>query len=120
MAANDVRDLTAEDPATQAGKALQNLKRNLSHFLISSMEEVGPEIQFGETVLKFKPQVPATAMNELIGSENKLQGLQNYIRLSLLEESKADFDAILDDVPLDALNAIVEIVSEAAAPFPTK
>lgn len=120
MAASDIKDLTAEDPATEAGKALDSLKKNLSHFLISGMEEQGLEIQFDEVVLKFKPRIPATATVELIGNENRLLGLQNYIKLALLPESREDFEGLLDDIPLEGLNAIVEAVAESVVPFPTK
>lgn len=102
-------------------KALDNLKRNMSHLLISSIEEGGPEIDFGERgVLVFKPRVPSTAMLELVSNENKIDGLRNYIRIALTPESRPVFDEVLDDIPMEGLNEIVEFLSEATTSFPTK
>src|SRR5690348_4751578 len=116
--ANEVLDLSAED-TTQQAKALQALERNFSHMLISAQEEegkTGPKITFGEKTLVFRPQIPATAMTELLSNDNKVEGLRNYIRISLKEESREDFEALQDDIPLEALNKIVEVISEAATP----
>lgn len=120
--ASKVLDLSAED-TTQQAKALQALERNFSHMLISAQEEegkTGPKITFGEKVLVFRPQIPATAMTELLSNQdNKVEGLQNYIRISLKEECREDFEALQDDLPLDALNKIAEVISEAATPLDT-
>ena len=120
--ATEVIDLSAED-TTQPAQALQSLKRNFSHMLISAQEEegqIGPEITFGKTVLTFRPQVPASALTELLGNEtNKIEGLRNYIKLALKPECREDFEALQDDLPLSALNEIVEVISEAATPLDT-
>jgi hypothetical protein len=119
--ASEVRDLTAED-TTQSTRALQALERNFSHMLISAQEAegaTGPKITFGEKLLTFRPQVPATAMTELLSNDNKVEGLKNYIRLTLQEDSREDFEALQDDLPLEALNKIVEVISEASTPFDT-
>ena len=116
--AAEVRDLTADD-TTVGAKALQSLERNLTHFLISARKETGPKLTFGKKVLVFKPAIPSTAMTELVANDNKIEGLRNYIRLSLKDESQADFDELLSDIPIEALNAIVEVLSEAATPFDT-
>lgn len=116
--AAEVRDLSAED-TTVATKSLQSLERNLSHLLISSSKENGPKLTFGKTQLVFKSQIPTTAMAELIANENKIEGLRNYIRLSLLPQYREAFDQLQDDIPLDALNTIVGILSEAATPLDT-
>lgn len=116
--ASEVLDLSAED-TTQTTKALRALERNFTHMLISSIKETGPIITFGDTVLTFKPAVPATAMTELLSNDNKLEGLKNYIRLSLQEDSRDGFEALQDDLPIDALNKIVEVISEAATPLVT-
>lgn len=120
--ANEVLDLSAQD-TTQQTQALKALERNFSHMLISSHEaagETGPQITFGETVLVFRPAVPSTAVAELLGNDDKVQGLRNYIRLTLKPESRDDFEALQDDLPLDALNKIVEVISEAAVPLDSK
>lgn len=117
--ASKVLDLSAEDN-TQQAKALQALERNFSHMLISAQEEegkTGPKITFGEKVLVFRPQIPATAMTELLSNPNKVAGLQNYVRIALKEECREDFEALQDDLPLEALNKIVEVISEAATPL---
>ena len=120
--AGQVRDLSAED-TTQQTQALRALEKNFTHMLISAQEaegKTGPKVTFGEKVLVFRPAIPATAMAELLGNENnKIEGLRNYIRLSLQEESREDFEALQDDIPLDALNKLVEVISEAATPFDT-
>lgn len=128
MAKNDeVMDLSALDEnSAQTTSALDNLKRNMAHMLISSLDTTGPELDFGadeegnERVLYFKPKVPATAMVELIGNTNRLDGLKEYIRLALKPESRELFKELLDDIPLEGLNTIVEIISEASTSFPTK
>lgn len=120
--ANDaaqVRDLSAED-TTQQTQALQSLKRNFSHMLISAQEaegKTGPEITFGDVVLTFRPAVPATAMSELLANDNKVEGLRNYVRLVLKPECRQDFEDLQDDIPLDALNQIVQTISEASTPL---
>lgn len=120
MAAENVIDLSSGDEATES-RALTHLKKNLAHLLISAQAESGPEIDFGERgVLVFKPKVPVTAMEALIGEENRVKALQSYIRLSLQEESREAFDALLDDLDLAGLNAIVEAVTEATTPFPSQ
>lgn len=115
--AAEVRDLSEETPS--GAKALQALERNFSHMLISANKEKGPRITFGDTVLTFRPQVPATAMTELLSNDNKVEGLKNYIKFTLEKDSRDDFERLQDDLPLEALNAIVEVISEAATPFPT-
>lgn len=119
---DEVTDLSAiGDEAAQEAKALSNLKRNLSHLLISASKAEGPEIVFdGVGTLKFKSQIPTTAMIELIGNDNRIDGLRKYIRLSLIPESRELFETLLDDLPLDALNSIVEVITEAVTPFPSK
>lgn len=117
--AAEVIDLSAED-TTQQTQALRALERNFTHMLISSQEEegkTGPVITFGKTVLTFRPAVPATAMTELLSNDNKVEGLKNYIRLTLQEGSRDGFEALQDDIPLDALNKIVETISEASTPL---
>lgn len=117
--AADVIDLSAE-PIEPVNRALSDLRRNLSHFLISSMDP-GPEIEFGDYLLKFKAKVPATAMAYLVSEDHdRVDALRGYIRLCLLPESRDDFEEILDDIPLEALNAIVEYISEVQTSFPTK
>jgi hypothetical protein len=119
---DEVLDLTAiDEQGPQESRALTSLKKNLSHLLISAIKETGPEIDFGDgQVLVFKPKVPTTAMVELIGNDNRIEGLRSYIRLSLMPSSRDLFEELLDDLPLDALNSIVEVISEASTPFPTK
>jgi hypothetical protein len=58
-------------------------------------------------------------MTELLSNDNKVEGLKNYIRLTLQEDSREDFEALQDDLPLEALNKIVEVISEASTPFDT-
>lgn len=121
--ADEVLDLTEIAPEDEGlgTEALANLKRNMSHLLISSLEDEGPEIDFGEAgQLKFKPRIPATAMLDLLGNENHVEGLRNYIRRCLLPESRQVFEELLDDLELASLNAIVEFLSEATTSFPTK
>lgn len=120
-------DLSAQAAEeAQQTRALSNLKKNLSHLLISSQTTEGPEIDFGpdedgkERVLFFKAQIPTTAMEALIGDDNRIRALKTYIYLSLKPESRPLFDSLMDDLPLDALNAIVEVITEATTPFPTK
>ena len=118
--ASEVLDLSAEDTTKQT-QALQALERNFSHMLISAQEadgKTGPKITFGEDkVLVFRPAIPSTAMTELLSNENKIEGLRNYIRLTLQPESRDLFEELQDDLPLDALNKIVETISEAAVPL---
>jgi hypothetical protein len=96
------------------------MKRNLSHLRISAIKSDGPEIDFGDgAVLKFKPKIPTTAMAALVGEDDRIAGLRGYIRLSLTPESRSVFEDLLDDLPLDSLNAIVEFLAEASTPFPT-
>jgi hypothetical protein len=123
----DIIDLAAQGSDTaQQGRMLSNLKKNLSNLLISSQETNGPEIDFGpdsegnERVLVFKPRIPATAMEALIMDENRLRGLKTWITLTLKPESRDLFNELLDDLPLEALNAIVEAVTEASTPFPSE
>lgn len=119
--ASEVFDLSAgSGPSPSEERALADLKRNLSHFLISTSAVAGPEIVFGETTLKFKSKAPAKAMAILLGENDRVNALKGYINECLVPESKKDFEELLSDVPLDALNAIVEILSEAYTSFPTE
>lgn len=117
--AKEVLDLAAED-TTQQTQALQALERNFTHMLISAQEEegkTGPIITFGDRKLVFRPAIPSTAMTELLSNDNKVEGLRNYLRLSLREESRETFDDLQGDLPLDALNKLVETISEASVPL---
>jgi hypothetical protein len=118
MASADVIDLSVEEKSPSEVRALSDLKKNLSHFLISK-DKVGPEIEFGDVTLKFRSAVPASAMVLLLGEDNRIDGLRGYIRETLVPESREDFEGLLESIPLEALNAIVEFLAEAATPFPT-
>lgn len=104
---------------------MDNLKKNLSHLLISAVD-VGPEIDFGpdeegnERVLYFKSRVPTTAMEALLSGGNQVHALKTYINLALLPKSRELFETLLDEIPLEGLSAIVEVISEATTPFPSK
>ena len=124
--ANETMDLSALGDDKQQSRAMDNLKKNLSQLLISSVE-VGPEINFGpaeeggeDRVLKFKSKVPVTAMEALLSGGNQVHALKTYIALALLPESRELFEELLDLIPLEGLSAIVEVISEATTPFPTK
>lgn len=124
---DEVLDLSATAAeSAQATRAQDTLKKNLAHLLISAQEEQGLELDFGpdadgnERVLYFKPKVPTTAMEALLNEQNRIEALKSYISLTLLPDSRALFAELMDDLPLEALNAIVEAITEATTPFPTK
>ncbi len=97
--------------------ATEQFKRNLDHILIKT-DVVGPEITIGETVLQFRTKASVRALAALVGNDNKITGMQEYIRKALLPGQDAAFEDILDNVDIQGLSEILNTLSEAYTSFP--
>lgn len=103
----------------ESAVALEQFKRNLDHIKIDKTE-VGPEITIGDTVLRFKPKAPVSALSSLIGSENRVEGMSTYI-LKTLEPGQEDaFVALLDEIDIEGLGEILNALGEGYTSFPEK
>ena len=121
MAADEVIDLSApagEDPKTTV--QLAQFKRDLSHILIKSdSAHMGPEITIGPYTLQFKEKVPVAALAELVGNDDRVAGMRQYIKLSLVGDP-TPFDEVLTQIDLEGLGEILEALGEGYTSFPAK
>jgi hypothetical protein len=99
--------------------ALEQFRKNLDHILIDG-KKVGPEITIGDTVLKFKAKAPVKALAALIGADNRVQGMETYIRKTLVPGQEEAFDALLEDIDIEGLAEILNALGEGYTSFPEK
>lgn len=97
---------------------LEQFKRNLDHILTDSTQ--GPEITIGDTVLKFKAKAPVSALGALIAHENRVEGMSEYIRKTLLPGQEDEFNALLDIIDVEGLSEILNALGEGYTSFPAK
>lgn len=101
----------------ESSKIHEQFKRNLDHILIDA-KEVGPELTVGKVVLTFRAKVPVKALARLISSDDRIGGMEEYIRKSLLAGQDEKLDQIMDDIDIDGLAEIVNALGEAYTSFP--
>lgn len=107
-------DKTKETEAT-----LGQFRKNLDHILLDNKKE-GPVITIGDTVLRFKAKASVVALAALVGTENRVQAMTDYIRKTLLPGQEEDFDSLLDYIDLDGLAEILNALGEGYTSFPEK
>lgn len=95
----------------------EQFKRNLDHILIDS-DVAGPEITLGATVLRFRSKAPVKALAKLIGGENRIDGMEGYIKDCLVKGQEEAFETLLDDIDIDGLAAIINALGEGYTSFP--
>lgn len=108
---------TATDKTKESDVVLEQFKRNLDHIQIDH-KAIGPEITVGKTVLKFKAKPPVSALGALIGSENRVQGMEDYIRKTLVAGQEEAFEALLDEIDIEGLGEILNVLGEGYTSFP--
>lgn len=107
-------DKTKENEIT-----FEQFKRNLDHIQIDH-EKQGPEITVGNTVLTFKAKPPVSALGALIGNENRVEGMIQYISKTLVPGQLPEFNALLDDIDIEGLSEILSALGEGYTSFPDK
>lgn len=113
--------------AKETEAVLGQFKRNLTHILISEQKEKGkpkkgPELTFGKIKLNFKVKPPVAALAHLIGDDNRVDGMRNYILGALVEgQAQEDlFTTLLNDIDIDGLGEILNALGEGYTSFPEK
>lgn len=122
--ADEVIDLSA--PTEDGDKKLeaQNAQfvRDLSHILIPETEEGtdarGPLIVIGPYKLQFKVEAPVNALAHLI--EGGLDGMRQYVQLTLESASKADFETVEGKIGVNGLGEILNALGEGYTSFPAQ
>lgn len=99
--------------------ALEQFRKNLDHILIDG-KKVGPEITIGGTVLKFKAKAPVKALAALISADNRVHGMETYIRKTLVSGQDEAFDALLEEIDIEGLAEILNALGEGYTSFPEK
>jgi hypothetical protein len=110
---------TAAAKEKEQEEVLVQFKRNLDHIQINT-KELGPELTIGKTVLKFKTKPPVSALGALVGNENRVQGMEQYIEKCLLAGQEDAFTAILDEIDIEGLSEILNALGEGYTSFPEK
>lgn len=108
------KDKTKENEVT-----LEQFRRNLDHIRIDT-SAAGPEVAIGDTVLRFKVKASVRALADLVGNENRVAGMESYLRKTLLPGQEAAFDALLEEIDVVGLSEILNALSEAYTSFPEK
>lgn len=111
--------MATTDKAKENEVVLDQFKRNLDHIQIDH-ELTGPEITVGNTVLVFKAKPPVSALGALIGNENRVEGMIQYISKTLVPGQLADFNALLDEIDIEGLSEILTVLGEGYTSFPEK
>lgn len=109
----------AEEKKLESEVVLNQFKRTLSHILIDAAAP-GPEVTVGNVVLQFKQKAPVKALAALIGNENRVEGMIQYVRLTLVPGQEGDFEALLNDIDMEGLSEILNAVGEGYSSFPEK
>ena len=91
-------------------------KRNLDHILIGNGD--GPEITVGKIKLKFRRKAPVRALAVLVNSDNQVNGMIQYIQMSLKKGQEAAFEQLIDDIDISGLSEILEALGEGYTSFP--
>lgn len=98
----------------------EQFKRNLDHILIGDKDKLGPEITVGDVVLQFKAKAPVSALGALIANENRVEGMAEYIRRTLLPGQEDTFNSLLDEIDVEGLSEILNALGEGYTSFPEK
>lgn len=91
-------------------------KRTLENILIGN--EAGPEITVGDTVLRFKKSSPVSALAALLATENRVAGMEAYLRKTLLPGQDEALNTVLDNVDIEGLSKILDALGEGLTSFP--
>jgi hypothetical protein len=107
-----------KDKTKENETVLAQFKRTLDHILISA--GAGPEIKVGKTTLKFKKSAPVSALAALIGDENRINGMEQYLRKTLLPGQDEALTELLDAIDIAGLSEILDALGEGFTSFPDK
>lgn len=97
---------------------LAQFKRTLDHLLIG--DGAGPEITVGDITLRFKKAAPVSALAALIADENRIAGMEAYLRKTLLPGQDDALTYLLDNVDIAGLSEILDALGEGFTSFPEK
>jgi hypothetical protein len=111
---------TTQSKVKETEVVSEQFKRNLDHILIG--DEVGPELTIGKYKLTFKAKGSVKAIAHLIGDENRVEAMQEYVRGCLVDDPavQAAFEELLGKIDMDGLGAIIGVLGEAYTSFPEK
>jgi len=98
---------------------LTQFKRNLDHIQIDP-EATGPELTVGDLVFKFKEKVPVRALSKLVGSDNRVLGMSEYIQKALKPGQDEEFELLLDRTDIEGLAEVLNALGEAYTAFQGK
>lgn len=107
------------DKTKEQEVVLTQFKRNLDHILLDH-SKVGPEITVGDTVLRFKAKASVKALAALVGNDNRVEAMTDYIRQTLAPGQEEALDALLDNISLDGLAEILNALGEGYTSFQEK
>lgn len=93
-------------------------KRNLDHIRIGDAK--GPELTIGDITLQFRRKAPVKALAALIGNDNRVDGMTEYIKRVLVKGQDEEFDALLEDIDIDGLGEILSALGEGYTSFPAQ
>jgi len=108
----------ANDKTQENEVTLAHFKRNLDHLGISA--GIGPEITVGDIVLTFKTQAPVSALAKLVGTDNRIDGMIQYIKLTLVPGQDEEFEKLLGIIDIEGLAEILNVLGEGYTSFPEK
>jgi hypothetical protein len=106
----------ANDKTQENETVLAQFKRNLDHIAIGAV--AGPEITVGDVVLTFKAKAPVSALAKLVGTDNRIEGMIEYIKLTLVPGQDEALEALLGNVDIEGLAEILNVLGEGYTSFP--
>lgn len=108
----------ANDKTQENDTILAQFKRNLDHIAIGA--EAGPEISVGDIVLTFRKKAPVSALAKLVGTDNRIEGMIDYIKRTLVPGQEEAFEQLLDNIDMEGLAEILNVLGEGYTSFPDK
>lgn len=110
----------ADNEKVKENAAVQEqFKRNLSHILINT-DAKGPEITIGPDVFTFRIKAPVSALAALIGDDNRVEGMKQYLLGALTPGQEDAFKELLNKIDIDGLGEILNVLGEGYTSFPEK
>jgi len=109
----------SDTPVTEESVTTDQFRRNLDQIRIDPVAK-GPELTIGDIVLQFKKKAPVKALAALVGTTNQVEGMLTYIRLCLKKDQEEKIEALLEEIDIEGLGAILNALGEAYTSFPEK
>lgn len=102
------------DPEQEVVQA--QFRRTIEHIVIGT--DAGPEITVGDIVLRFKKSAPVSALAALLANENRVAGMETYIRKTLLPGQDEELNKLLDNIDIAGLAQVLDALGEGFTSFP--